>query len=272
MARATTIIMAGISLATVAGVPVGTLIASLSNWRLAFGTIGAVALVAAVVQLFVLPRLPAPQAFGIGQLTHLLRHPDARLGLATVALVIGGHFAAYTYVTPFLKQHTAISPSYLSSLLLAFGVAGIAGNFLGGAAGGKNLRATLATVVILLGGSISSLPFFGGDLTSISVLVVIWGLAFGAVPIVLNLWVFKAAPDAIEGGAALVVTTFQVFIALGSVLGGRLVDGFGTSSVMWAGGATAAASLVIVALNRPQRKISPTSISNPQEYECSECS
>jgi predicted MFS family arabinose efflux permease len=252
MAKATTIIMAGISIATVAGVPVGTLIAGLSSWRASFGAIGGVALLAAGVQLFVLPSLPAPPAAGFRQLTHLLRHPDARLGLLTVALVIAGHFAAYTYVTPFLKQNPAITPSLLSSLLLIFGIAGIAGNFIGGTAAGKNLRLTLATVVVLLGASIGLLPVFGTHLSGALILLIVWGLAFGAVPIVLNLWVFKAAPDAIEGGAALLVSTFQIFIALGSVLGGMTVDHLGTSAVMWGGGGTAILALIIVILSRPQ--------------------
>jgi len=254
MARATTIIMAGISIATVAGVPVGTLIAGFSSWRAAFGVIGFVALLAAVVQLFVLPKLPAPAAPGFRQITGLLHHPDARLGLLTVALVMGGHFAAYTYVTPFLKDHTEMSPGFLSSLLLAFGVAGIFGNFVGGAFAAKNLRATITSAVILLGASVMLLPVFAGNLTGICVLLLMWGLAFGSLPIVLNLWVFKAAPDAIEGGAALLVSTFQVFIALGSVLGGQVVDGFGTSAVMLCGGATSALGLVVVALTRQKEK------------------
>lgn len=255
MARATTIIMAGISIATVAGVPVGKVIADFSSWRIAFAVIGVVALLAGALQLFVLPKLPSPAAPGLRQLTGLLHHPDARLGLATVALVISGHFAAYTYVTPFLKQNPRMSPGFISSLLLAFGIAGIFGNFAGGAAAGKNLKATLATVVVLLAGSIAMLPFFSTNIAGASAMILLWGLAFGAVPIVLNLWVFKAAPDAIEGGAALLVSTFQVFIALGSVIGGLVVDSFGTSAVMWGAGTTSAIALLVVIMSRSQRKI-----------------
>jgi predicted MFS family arabinose efflux permease len=58
MTRATTIIAAGISIATVLGVPAGTLIAGFAGWRMAFAAIGGVALLSGVAQLFVLPRLP----------------------------------------------------------------------------------------------------------------------------------------------------------------------------------------------------------------------
>lgn len=249
MARATTIILAGISTATVAGVPMGSLIANLSGWRIAFAVIGGVALLVGVVQLFVLPRLPAPPAPGVRQLTALLHHSDARLGLLTVAVVIAGHFAAYTYVAPFLKE-SGVTPAFLSSMLLAYGVAGIIGNFAGGAAAAKNLRATVTVVIALLAGSILLLPLFRNHQIGVASLIVAWGLAFGAIPIALQLWVFKAAPEAMEGGAALLVSTFQVFIALGSVLGGQVVDAFGTSAVMWASGGVSLMGLLVVGLSR----------------------
>lgn len=252
MARATTIILAGISIATVVGVPVGSVIASTAGWRTAFTVLGGVAVLVGIVQLFVLPALPPPPAPGVRQLTHLLRHADARLGLLTVALVIAGHFAAYTYVTPFLKETAAVTPAFLSTLLLAYGVSGIVGNFAGGTLAARYLRPTLGGVIALLAGAILLLPVARGSLPAIASLIVAWGLAFGALPIALQLWVFKAAPEAMEGGAALLVSTFQIFIASGSVLGGRIVDASGTSAVMWTGGAIALSALSVVLLSRHQ--------------------
>jgi predicted MFS family arabinose efflux permease len=257
--RATTLITAGISIATVFGVPAGTLIAGFVGWRMAFAAIGGVALMAGLAQVFVLPALPPPPAPGIRQLTHLLRHPDARLGLVTIAFVIAGHFAAYTYVTPFLKENASITPGYLSTLLLAYGVAGIVGNFAGGAGVARNLRSTMTGVVALMAGAILLLPLFRGHQSGVTFLLVTWGLAFGAMPIAFQLWVFKAAPDALEGGAALLVCTFQIFIALGSVFGGRVVDAFGTSAVMFGGGGAALVGLLLVRLSRhsPQVVVHP---------------
>lgn len=254
LARATSIILAGISVATVLGVPAGTLIANVAGWRVAFGVVGVVAVLVGIAQWFVLPALPPPPAPGVRQLTQLLRHGDARLGLMTVALVIAGHFAAYTYVTPFLEEKAAVSPGFLSGLLLAYGVAGIAGNFIGGAVAGRYLRITLTSVIVMLAGAVLLLPVVAASAMGVTVLLVAWGLAFGALPIALQLWVFKAAPEAMEGGAALLVSTFQIFIALGSVLGGRVVDGWGTAAVMWSGGAIALSALAVVALSRPPPK------------------
>lgn len=250
MARATTIILAGISIATVLGVPAGALIADLAGWRFAFAGVGLIALIVGAAQFFLLPSLPPKQVLGFAQLTQLFRNADARLGLITIAFVIAGHFAAYTYISPFLKHETGVSPGLLSSLLLAYGAAGIVGNFAGGSAAARNLRATLITVVSLMGAAILLLPVFGHSTVGATILVVTWGLAFGAMPIALQLWVFKSAPDAIEGGAAMLVFVFQIFIAAGSVSGGLVVDAFGTSAVMWAGGALALAGLGVVQLSR----------------------
>ncbi len=102
----------------------------------------------------------------------------------------------------------------------------------------------------LLAASIFLLPFFHQSLVGVIVLIVLCGLAFGGMPISLNLWVFKAAPEALEGGAALLISTFQIFIALGSVLGGHIVDALGTSAVMWAAGGSILLGLLFVTLSR----------------------
>ena len=263
MAKATTVILAGVSIATVLGVPAGTVIAAYAGWRASFAVIGGAAFLAGLVQLFVLPSLPPPPSPGVSQLTHSLRHADVRLGLMTVACVIAGHFAAYTYVTPFLKDNAKVGLGLISTILLAYGVAGVIGNFVGGAAAARHLRPTVTCVVGLLAGSIFLLPFFHQSLAGVILLIVLWGLAFGGMPISLNLWVFKAAPEALEGGAALLISTFQIFIALGSVLGGHIVDALGTSAVMWAAGASILLGLLFVVLSRhaPQ----PAAIPSPTD-------
>ncbi|WP_438482185.1 MFS transporter [Oleiharenicola lentus] len=260
VARGTTFILAGVSIATVAGVPAGTFLAGFAGWRTAFGALAGTATLVAIVQLFVLPALPSTRRFGAGELARLLSHVDARLGLLTIAFAIAGHFAAYTYVTPFLLESGRISSSLVGTLLFVFGFAGIIGNFAGGALAGRNLRATLVGVIVLLAGSVLLMPLFGRHPAGATALLVVWGLAFGALPISLQLWVFKAAPGELEGGAALVVSTFQIFIALGSVAGGRIVDAFGSSTVMLAGGATALVALWVISLSKhkPARNAAPS--------------
>lgn len=263
MARASAIILAGISVATVVGVPCGTYIAGFAGWRTAFVAVGILALAVGAGQFGLLPSLPAPPLMGVRQLTQLLRHADARLGLLTVAAVLAGHFASYTYVAPFLKYRAGIGGELLSGLLLAYGIAGIVGSFAGGAAAARGLKPTLAGIVGLLAGAMALLPLLGAHAFAAAGLLMAWGLAFGAAPVTLNLWVFKAAPEALEGGAALLVSTYQVFIGVGSVLGGRVVDAWGTSCVMWLGGGLVLAAFLPIVLSTHPAKPAPCG-SEPQ--------
>lgn len=142
-AQASAVILSGVSLGTVAGVPAGALLGDLLGWRWAFGVAGAIALLVLLLLLVVLPPLPAERGRGLHDLRRLLGLPKIRLGMAAVVLMFGGHFAAYTFISPFLLRITGIAPVALSVVLLAYGVAAFAGNLLGGWAAGRDARGTL---------------------------------------------------------------------------------------------------------------------------------
>ena len=87
-------------------------------------------------------------------------------------------------------------------------------------------------------------------------LVVLWGFAFGAVPLGVQLWLYQAAPEGFEVGSAMMVTVFQVALALGAFGGGLLVDHSGIRSAFLAGGLLAvAAALTIVAGGRSDQSV-----------------
>ncbi len=133
VAAATSVIFSGIAVASVLGVPVGTLIGDLATWRAAFRVMSALALAVLVAMTVLLPPLPAARSVRPRELPALLRDPTLRIGLVATALLVTGHFAAYTYVRPVLEEISCVGSVLISTLLLVYGVAGIAGNFLAGA-------------------------------------------------------------------------------------------------------------------------------------------
>jgi predicted MFS family arabinose efflux permease len=252
--RATAVILTGISLGTVCGVPAGAMIGDAFGWRMAFILTALLSAVVLAVQITCLPKLPALKVVRVADLLALFRIGKARLGLVTVALVITGHFAAYTYLGPLLEQIARLDPATITLVLVAYGVTGIAGNFLGGMLVARNVRAGLLTTTLMLGLALIATAAFGHLPAATIVLVAFWGLAFGAVPISVQTWMFKAAPDALESGSALLVSTFQVSIASGALFGGLIVDGIGVSGAMLVGGALAllAAGVVVLFLGEPR--------------------
>jgi predicted MFS family arabinose efflux permease len=245
-ARATSVIFAGVSVGTVAGVPAGALLGELFGWRAAFLATGAVGVVVLLMQLALLPRLPAAGSLTFRQVPELLRIKKARLGMAVTLLVFIGQFSAYTYITPFLVQVALLNAGTISALFLTYGVAGFIGNLLGGWLVARSVRRALLTVGLVIGLSTLSLPFLGTTLAGVVVLIITWGLGFGMMPISVQSWMFKAAPHAMESGGAVFVSTAQVALASGALVGGIVVDHLGVPSVMIVSGVFALVMAVVI--------------------------
>lgn len=235
--RATALVFSGISAGTVIGLPAGTLLGELCGWRIAFSgaaTLGGIALAA---QLCLLPRLAATDAVGLRQLPAVARIPRARVALVAVALVIGGHFMAYTYLASFLEQRAAVSPGVVSAVFLAYGLAGLAGNTIAGELVQRDVRRVLTGAGLLVAATILLLSLVGSRPLIAMALVIIWGFGFGAVPVSLQTLMFMAAPALQEGGSALFVSTFQLALASGAFLGGLAVSSGGITVATLLGGA-----------------------------------
>ncbi|TVL94121.1 MFS transporter [Streptomyces sp. SAJ15] len=238
--HATSLIFSGIAVASVLGVPAGTLVGDLADWRAAFAVMAALALVVAVAMAVLLPPLPAAdEPIRLGQVPGLFRDARLRAGLITTLLLVTGHFGAYTYVRPVLEDVAGVGAGLVSTLLLTYGLAGIVGNFLAGARAHRDPRHTFAVIIALLAAAELLTPLAGGTAVGAAALLVLWGLAYGGVSVTAQTWVLAAAPRAREAASALFVGVFNVAISLGALLGGRAADGFGVTSVMWCGGALA---------------------------------
>lgn len=231
--KAMSLIFAGVSLATVSAAPIGAYLGNVMGWRFVFWLSALVGVATLVVQIAVLPRLPARGSPDIRTLFRLLGQPSIALVLAGIVVVISGHFAGFTYVRPFLEQIPKLSVEAISLVLLAYGVGGFFGNFAGGAITARSAKASVifgAFLIALVG---FSLLFVGTSPLASAIAVGLWGFAFGALPVGFQTWLVRVAPeDEAESAGGLIVAAFQIAIASGAVFGGLLVDGFGTLGVI----------------------------------------
>lgn len=243
--RATSLITAGISVATVLSLPLGSLVSSLSSWRTAFVIGAGVALAALLAQIALLPSLPAGDPVRVSTLRGLLSAPAARTVLAVSALVFTAQFAAYTYVAAYLEDVVGAGPSATTAGLLILGVAGVVGNAVAGLTLGRSLRTTVGVVLALLVVVVVALPLLASSAPSVVVLLVVWGLVWGALPLGTQTWMLRASPTATEGSLALFVTVVQLAIAGGSVAGGIAVGAVGLEAGFFLAGGVAAIGLVV---------------------------
>ncbi|MFB9623515.1 MFS transporter [Nonomuraea helvata] len=240
--RATSIILAGVSVASVLGVPAATFISSFAGWRSAFAAMGVVALALIAVLYATLPPLPGETSARTSGTRQGWLSGPLRTVLVMTVLIVSGHFAAYTYVRPFLEQVSHADPALVSTVLLVYGAAGVAGNFAAGAWAARNPKPVLIILATLMALATAALPAIGLPLA----LLVVWGAGYGGVGVTLQLWIMRAGGD--ELGTALFVSAFNVSIALGAFAGGRVVDGFSISATMWLGAGLAVLTAAVAGI------------------------
>ncbi|MCX5076762.1 MFS transporter [Streptomyces sp. NPDC054949] len=246
VARATAVIFGGVETASVLGVPTGTFLGDLSGWRTAFAAVGILGLVALAAMLFLMPKVPAERTIVFGDLPRVWKsNAGVRIGIAMTFLVITGHFLAYTFVRPLL-QDDGVGDNMIGVLLLTFGIAGITGNFIAGALIAKRLRQVVIGIAIVLAVAMLLLATVGNTTVTAAVILVLWGLGYGAVPVTFQTWILDAAPDATEAASSLYVSTFNLSIALGALFGGIAVDNLATASVLYIGAGLAILTLLVV--------------------------
>lgn len=233
--RGMTVILVGVSAATISAPALGALIAEFIGWRAAFA-VGAIAAAIAVVAEFVaLPALPAQEQdqARLDTLIAIVRRPMFVIGLVAVLAVAGGHFAGFTYVRVALQSITGLAPTRAAVLLLAFGVANFLGNPAFGAIVDRRLRLALVGTSVPIGAAALTLAAFGADPWAAAASVVVWGFAFGGAPLVLQSWLARAAADHLEAMGGPMVAAFQVAIACGAATGGAIVDHAGVAGVLF---------------------------------------
>ncbi|MEU4570909.1 MFS transporter [Nonomuraea sp. ATR24] len=248
---ATAVIFSAVPLGSVLGVPAGTFIGDLAGWRTAFVVLAVLALAVLGGLVVLLPPLPADQVTSLRALLDLLRTRAAAIALVATFLIVLAHFGTYTYVTPFLEDVTGLGPAAVSAVLLAYGVAGIAGNFLAGRA--ARWRVAFVTCGGLIALATLLLPVAGGGAVAAVGLLVVWGLAYGGVPVCSQASFLAAAPHAPEAATVVFTASFQATFALGAFLGGRVVDASSVSTVMVCGGVVALLMAGVLAAVRPRR-------------------
>ncbi|RWP42301.1 MAG: MFS transporter [Mesorhizobium sp.] len=244
MPRAMSIILTGVSVATVCAAPVGAYVGDIWGWRTAFMISAVVGALALLVQIATLPKLPPVGVASFRTLLEVMKRPMIRVALLVVLLVASGHFAGFTYVRPFLEKVPALDIETISLVLLAYGIGGFFGNFAGGFMAERSLKTAVGLAPLLIAVAALLLLTIGASPAVAAIAVAAWGFAFGAVPVGLQTWLVRAAPDQAESAGGLMVATFQVAIALGAVFGGLLVDNAGVASAFaYCGIATLLAAL-----------------------------
>ncbi|MEU4195620.1 MFS transporter [Kribbella sp. NPDC026611] len=247
--RATAVIFAAVPLGTVLGVPAGTFVGELAGWRMSFVGLGVLSLLVLGALAATVPALPPLQVTSAAVLRDALRR--SRTPVVVTSLVVTAHFMSYTYVTPFLRD--VIRPELIGVYLLVYGFAGLVGNLVAGTAAARNLRVTFATCAGLIAAATLLMPVVGRTGAGALMLLVVWGLGYGGVPVCSMGMFAAAAPQSREAATVWFTSSFQAVLSVGALLGGLVVDGASVSVAMLCGGACAVLAAGVLLWSRTQQ-------------------
>ncbi len=164
--------------------------------------------------------------------------------------VAGGHFVAYTYLEPWLRGALRLDKDSVAWTLCAYAVAGIIGTFLGEHLAARDVRHAFTAVALVLGGSVVAAAAASKFFPIAVSFILIWGIAFGAMPVCVQIWMFKSSPRLYEAGSALMVSAFQIPLAAGAAIGGAIVDRADLDAAFATGGLIALAGAAVLLVFR----------------------
>jgi DHA1 family inner membrane transport protein len=222
----------GLTLATIGGVPLATWFGEMLGWRTAFWGIAGLGVVAIAALWYALPNVPLPESNGaMAEVRVLLRGPV----LAALALTVVGSaamFTVFTYIAPILRNETGAGTTYITAMLMLFGVGLTLGNVWGGKAADRSIDRTLIVSLVVLPTALA---------------IVVWGAASFALIPPLQMRVMEAAKDAPNLASAVNIGAFNFGNAIGAALGGAVINaGLGYPAISLAGAVMAGLGLVMV--------------------------
>ncbi|WP_445361621.1 MFS transporter [Microbulbifer sp. EKSA005] len=248
-ASAIAIMFTGLTVALVTGVPLGTWIGQHFGWRATFIAVAGLGVLALIGSALLVPNnLKQSPPTRLPQQLSVLTQPRLLLVYAMTAVGYGGTFTVFTFLAPILEQVSGFETGAIGLIMLVYGFSVAVGNIWGGKLA-DNLGPIRALTIIFaaLAFILFIFTFTAANPITSVLTILVWGaFAFGNVP-GLQVYVVQLAqkytPHAVDVASGLNIAAFNIGIALGSLLGGLIIEDMSLMDTSWVGG-----SIVILAL------------------------
>ena len=242
-AKAMGFIVVGTSMATVLGIPIGTMIGQLVGWRITFLCIAVLAFCIMVLLLYLLPSVPSMNTISLKDIPTVLKRPVLINIYLLTAIIITGHFTAYTYITPFMLKVGGFSQHMVVILLLAVGFSGMIGSVIFAKYAEKHPTAILVIPMILLMLCLLSLYVCALSFYTAIIQGMVWGLAITIIGMVMQSKVIDVAPDAADIATSVYSGIYNIGIGGGAFVGSQVLVVLSTHYIGFIG-----AIFVVIAL------------------------
>jgi predicted MFS family arabinose efflux permease len=241
-------VFTGITAGFAFGVPLTSYLAERFSLEAAFWFGAAVSIIAFIGIWIWLPSMPVQEKMSYGKQIGVLRKPALWLNIAAVIFIFAAMFSVYSYFAEYLGQVTRMDGSWISAMLLAFGVIMIAGNLVFGQLLHRNIPRTVLLFPVLYMAAYLLVFYAGSYFIPMIIMVFVWGAIHSGGLIVSQTWLTTESKEAPEFGNSLFVSFSNLGITLGTSIGGWFIAQLGIHQVIWSGiifGLLALVSIVV---------------------------
>ena len=246
-AGAVATMFSGLTIATIGGVPLAAWVGATFGWRAAFWGITAVGVVAMVALRAALPPLPVKGDVNLKAEVRVVGRGPVLSALALTVVGSSVMFTVFTYIVPILKGATGASQTFVTIMLVVYGVGLTVGNLVGGRFADRSVDGTIFAALAASTLLLIAFAFAMPSPVASAPLIFLWGIASFAVVPPLQTRVMDKARDAPNLASALNIGAFNLGNAIGAALGGGVIDAkLGYPMISVAGAAMAGAGLLIL--------------------------
>lgn len=226
-------VIMGVSAGMIVGVPITTFVATNFGYQYAMMWFSIVTLIALIATIIFFPSLPGKEQSYGGQVS------VAKTGIfiiSTLGVIFlnAGMYTSYSYISEFLNAITNIFRSELSIVLFIYGIASIAGNWIGAKLLNSNTNKTVLSFPIIFSILLLGVFTFGSMKIPTIILMALWGLLAGIGNDIAQYWMVSAAPQAPEFANGIFLSMGNVGVTIGTTIAGAVVLSMGVQYVMLA--------------------------------------
>lgn len=259
-AQGVALVLSGLTIANVVGVPSITFLGQQTNWRIAYLAVAVVFAATFFAVLAVVPHQAGDRNATMRRELGAFARPQVWLTLLVGSLGFGGFFAVYTYVAPVTTEVTGLDPHLVPWVLVAVGIGMTIGNFIGGRAADRNIMGTMFVCFGIFAVALAGLALTAQWPVGLFVFVFLVGAAASALSPAIQTRLMDVAGDSQTLAAAINHSSLNIGNSIGAYLGGvTIAAGLGYLSPTWVGLLLCvpgvAFALVSVALQRRQTRL-----------------
>ncbi|WP_316789010.1 MFS transporter [Pedobacter frigoris] len=236
-AQAVSLMFAGLTVANILGVPLGTFIGHNYSWRYTFIIIVIVGLVTLLTLKLWMPALPATKNRNLKEELSFFKLPEAWLIILMIAIGTGGLFSWYSYIAPLLTDVSGFSADSITYILVLAGLGMLVGNFIGGRLADKFSPAKACiSLLIVMAVTLFIVHYVSGNQVISLIMTFITGAVAFALAAPIQMLMINTAKGSEMLAASVSQASFNIGNALGAFLGGLpLAAGYDYTSPVWVG-------------------------------------